>query len=154
MGRGLVFHDWGYAGDNRMVRKRRINAGTVWGRGKKGMLKRERDQLSISSKRMKRMRSVSPAVFEMSVTESKGARRVACSEGRERFVVLLVKMLVDYYINSVYCRDAIIMKFPFWMKPTTTFFVVCTLPCFHTPQLPAEYIKSSDGEQMTQNESL
>jgi len=154
MGRGSVFRDWGYAGDDRMARKRRINAGAVWGRGKKGMLKQEGDQLSISSERMKRMRSVSPAVFEMSVTESKGARRVACSEGGERFAVLLVEMSVDYYINPAYCRDAIIMKFSFWTKPTTTFFVVRTLPCRHTPQLPAEYIKSSDGEQMTQNESL
>jgi hypothetical protein len=40
--------------------------------GKKGMLKQEGDQLSISSERMKRMKSVSPAVSEMSGTESKG----------------------------------------------------------------------------------
>ncbi|KAJ3502195.1 hypothetical protein NLJ89_g8996 [Agrocybe chaxingu] len=38
----------------------------------KGMLKREGDQLSIASERMKRMRSVSPAVSEMSGTESRG----------------------------------------------------------------------------------
>ena len=63
-------------GDDRMARRRRIDAGSVggavWGRGEKGMLKREGDQLSISSERMKRMRSVSPAVSEMSGTESRG----------------------------------------------------------------------------------
>ena len=36
-------------GNDCMVRKRRIDAGGVWGRGKKGMLKQEGDQLSISS---------------------------------------------------------------------------------------------------------
>ncbi|KIM37117.1 hypothetical protein M413DRAFT_31068 [Hebeloma cylindrosporum] len=63
-------------GDDRMARRRRIDAGSVggavWGRGEKGVLKREGDQLSISSERMKRMRSVSPAVSEMSGTESRG----------------------------------------------------------------------------------
>ena len=62
-------------GNDCMVRKRRIDAGDVWGRGKKGMLKQEGDQLSISSGRMKRMSSVNPAVSEMSGTESKGAGR-------------------------------------------------------------------------------
>jgi hypothetical protein len=59
-----------------MARRRRIDAGSVggavWGRGEKGVLKREGDQLSISSERMKRMRTVSPVVSEMSGIESRG----------------------------------------------------------------------------------
>ena len=63
-----------YGGEDRASRRRRIDAGSVGGAvwGSKGHLKREGDQLSISSDRAKRMRSVSPAVSDMSGTESRG----------------------------------------------------------------------------------
>ena len=78
----------------------------------------------------------------------------------QRVVVLLVEKLVYeiYYIKSSVSlpRDAIINQWSshFGWKTTTTFLVVCTPTCRHTPQLPAEHIKSPDGEQMPQNESL
>jgi len=65
--------------DDRAPRRRRLDgsSGTFgdapYGRGEsKGTLKREGDQLSITSDRMKRMRSASPAVSDMSGTESRG----------------------------------------------------------------------------------
>jgi len=63
-----------YGGEDRASRRRRIDAGSVGGAvwASKGLLKREGDQLSIASDRMKRMRSVSPAVSDMSGTESRG----------------------------------------------------------------------------------
>ncbi|KDR66670.1 hypothetical protein GALMADRAFT_147723 [Galerina marginata CBS 339.88] len=82
--------EWEYGGgvygDDRASRRRRVDAGSIGGsmggmgtvRGEKGSsLKRERDgdQLSIAEERMiksKRMRSVSPAVSDMSGTESRG----------------------------------------------------------------------------------
>ncbi|KAF8954514.1 hypothetical protein BDZ97DRAFT_1928178 [Flammula alnicola] len=71
---GGMGSEWEY-GDDRAARRRRVDAGSVggavWGKDK-GVLKREGDQLSISSDRMKRMRSVSPAASDMSGTESRG----------------------------------------------------------------------------------
>ena len=66
-------------GDDRASRRRRLDVSGgslsesyfVRNDGK-GLLKREGDQLSITSDRMKRMRSASPAVSDMSGTESKG----------------------------------------------------------------------------------
>ncbi|PPQ89789.1 hypothetical protein CVT25_008168 [Psilocybe cyanescens] len=75
----MMGSEWDYSAEERGARRRRIDAGSVggavWGsnlRDNKGM-KREGDQLSISSERMmKRVRSVSPAVSDMSGTESRG----------------------------------------------------------------------------------
>ncbi|KAF8155388.1 hypothetical protein B0H34DRAFT_798582 [Crassisporium funariophilum] len=72
--------EWEYGGgEDRAARRRRVDngsvGGAVWGggRGDKGVLKREGDQLSVAGERMmKRVRSVSPAVSEMSGTESRG----------------------------------------------------------------------------------
>jgi hypothetical protein len=65
--------------DDRAPRRRRLDGSVggfsdvLYGRAdSKGMLKREGDQLSITSDRMKRMRSASPAVSDMSGTESRG----------------------------------------------------------------------------------
>ena len=66
-------------GDDRASRRRRLDVSGgslsesyfVRADGK-GLLKREGDQLSITSDRMKRMRSASPAVSDMSGTESRG----------------------------------------------------------------------------------
>ncbi|KAF9521830.1 hypothetical protein CPB83DRAFT_801138 [Crepidotus variabilis] len=65
-------------GDERPSRRRKLDGSAtlgsaIFGRSDvKGSLKREGDTLSISSERMKRMRSVSPSVSEMSGTESRG----------------------------------------------------------------------------------
>ncbi|KAF9477702.1 hypothetical protein BDN70DRAFT_994783 [Pholiota conissans] len=69
----------GGGGEDRAARRRRIDGGSVggavWGlregKGSTG-LKREGDQLSIASDRMKRIRSVSPAASDVSGTESRG----------------------------------------------------------------------------------
>jgi len=65
--------------DDRAPRRRRLDGSSgsfgdaLYGRGEsKGILKREGDQLSVTSDRMKRMRSASPAVSDMSGTESRG----------------------------------------------------------------------------------
>ncbi|KAH9915626.1 uncharacterized protein B0H18DRAFT_1124832 [Fomitopsis serialis] len=57
--------DWDYD-DDRAARRRKFD----WASGGKGTLKREGDQLSID--RAKRMRSVSPAVSDVSNSESRG----------------------------------------------------------------------------------
>ena len=63
-------------GDDRAPRRRRLDgSGGSFGDSffvSKGILKREGDQLSVTSDRMKRMRSASPAASDMSVTESRG----------------------------------------------------------------------------------
>ncbi|TFK62634.1 hypothetical protein BDN72DRAFT_827296 [Pluteus cervinus] len=56
--------------DDRASRRRRMER-DHWSGGK-GYLKREGDQLSIQRERAKRMRSVSPAVSDMSMSESRG----------------------------------------------------------------------------------
>jgi len=87
-GMGSEWGDYGSGGgsasyEDRAVRRRRLEGGSFSGsmgnsvlsrEGSKGFLKRDRDvdQLSIASDRMKRMRSVSPAVSDMSGTESMG----------------------------------------------------------------------------------
>jgi hypothetical protein len=62
--------------DDRAPRRRRLDgSGGNFGDpvyGSKGILKREGDQLSVTSDRMKRMRSASPAVSDMSGIESRG----------------------------------------------------------------------------------
>ena len=78
--------DYGSTNEDRASRKRRVDGGgggggsvtsgnNVGGRGDKGFLKREGDQLSISSAsemRRKKLRSVSPSVSEMSGVETRG----------------------------------------------------------------------------------
>ncbi|CCL98740.1 uncharacterized protein FIBRA_00745 [Fibroporia radiculosa] len=61
--------EWEY-GDDRAARRRRIDWVNNLGRDPKNTLKREGDQLSIE--RAKRLRSVSPAVSDMSNSESRG----------------------------------------------------------------------------------
>ncbi|KAF8881150.1 hypothetical protein CPB84DRAFT_1851646 [Gymnopilus junonius] len=88
---GVGGSEWEYGEEggrmDRPSRRRRLDGGSysftmgaggaygsaygAYGMGK-GLLKREGDQLSISSERMKRMRSVSPAVSDMSGTETRG----------------------------------------------------------------------------------
>lgn len=75
---GSMGSDMDYV-DDRAPRRRRLDGSggsfgdTLYGRGDgKGMLKREGDQLSVASDRMKRMRSASPALSDMSGTESRG----------------------------------------------------------------------------------
>lgn len=83
---GMGGSEWDYGGtnDDRASRRRRLDGGvsTIWsnsgggdGRGDKGILKREGDQLSIASAsemRRKKIRSVSPAVSDMSGVETRG----------------------------------------------------------------------------------
>lgn len=59
-------------GDDRASRRRRLDGSVSSLADGKGLLKREADQLSITSDRRKRMRSVSPAVSDTSCTESRG----------------------------------------------------------------------------------
>ncbi|RDX40304.1 hypothetical protein OH76DRAFT_1490393 [Lentinus brumalis] len=61
--------EWDYGQDS-MARRRRNDWLSTLGRDGKGSLKREGDQLSIE--RAKRLRSVSPAVSDMSTSESRG----------------------------------------------------------------------------------
>jgi hypothetical protein len=75
---GSMGSEMDYA-DDRAPRRRRLDGSSgsfgdsLYGKGdSKGILKREGDQLSITSDRMKRMRSASPAVSDMSGTESRG----------------------------------------------------------------------------------
>lgn len=66
--------DWDYAYDDRATRRRRVDGGSsvsIWSKDKGG-LKREGDQLTMGMERMKRMRSVSPAVSDSSGAESRG----------------------------------------------------------------------------------
>ncbi|PPQ81000.1 hypothetical protein CVT26_003679 [Gymnopilus dilepis] len=84
IGGGLGGSEWDYGEDrDRASRRRRLDGSftSLSGGGSnvyggygmsKGLLKREGDQLSIGSERMKRMRSVSPAVSDMSGTETRG----------------------------------------------------------------------------------
>lgn len=72
---GIRYFDIGSAseydyGDERVVRRRRVDWINGLGRDPKTSLKREGDQLSIE--RAKRLRSVSPAVSDMSTSESRG----------------------------------------------------------------------------------
>ena len=88
---GMGGSEWDYGGgtnEDRASRRRRVDGGgggggggsVIWdsiggGRGDKGILKREGDQLSISSAsemRRKKLRSVSPAVSDMSGVETRG----------------------------------------------------------------------------------
>ncbi|EKM74816.1 hypothetical protein AGABI1DRAFT_132857 [Agaricus bisporus var. burnettii JB137-S8] len=66
--------DWDY--DDRATRRRRVDVsgGSVGGSGlsMKGSLKREGEQLMMGMERMKRMRSVSPAVSDSAAAESRG----------------------------------------------------------------------------------
>ena len=76
--------DYGSANEDRSSRRRRVDGvggggggggGGGVGRGDKGILKREGDQLSISSAsemRRKKLRSVSPSVSDMSGVETRG----------------------------------------------------------------------------------
>ncbi len=59
-------------GDDRASRRRRLDGSVSSLVDGKGLLKREADQLSITSDRRKRMRSVSPAVSDTSCTELRG----------------------------------------------------------------------------------
>lgn len=66
--------EWDYSYDDRATRRRRVDGGSsasMWSRDKSG-LKREGDQLTTGIERMKRMRSVSPAVSDASGAESRG----------------------------------------------------------------------------------
>lgn len=66
--------DWDYSYDDRATRRRRVDGGssvTIWSKDKTG-LKREGDQLMMGMERMKRMRSVSPAISDSSGAESRG----------------------------------------------------------------------------------
>ena len=86
---GMGGSEWDYGGgtnEDRASRRRRVDGGggggvggwgniSGGGRGDKGILKREGDQLSIASAsemRRKKLRSVSPAVSEMSGVETRG----------------------------------------------------------------------------------
>ena len=82
---GMGGSEWDYGSggtnDDRASRRRRVDGGSViWGnsgggKGDKGILKREGDQLSIASAsemRRKKFRSVSPAVSDMSGVETRG----------------------------------------------------------------------------------
>jgi hypothetical protein len=73
--------DYGSSNDDRASRRRRVDGGGGGGggggvgRGDKGILKREGDQLSISSAsemRRKKLRSVRPSVSDMSGVETRG----------------------------------------------------------------------------------
>ena len=87
---GSEWGDYGSANEDRALRRRRMDGGlsmgggggsTIWsngsngGKGDKGVLKREGDQLSIASAsemRRKKFRSVSPTVSDMSGVETRG----------------------------------------------------------------------------------
>ena len=84
---GMGGSEWDYGGgtnEDRASRRRRVDGGggvggwgniSGGGRGDKGILKREGDQLSIASAsemRRKKLRSVSPAVSEISGVETRG----------------------------------------------------------------------------------
>ncbi|KAF9030400.1 hypothetical protein BJ165DRAFT_1535704 [Panaeolus papilionaceus] len=73
-GMGSEYDFGGNSVEERAARRRRVDGGSgssTWMMGK-GMGKREGDALSIASERMKRMRSASPAVSDMSGTETRG----------------------------------------------------------------------------------